>query len=131
MDAEVLKKRTKQFVLRNIRLFRSLPKTEEARVIGKQLLRSATSIGANYRAACRARSNEEFYSKLSIVVEEADETLFWMELLIEAEIIKHEKIKDLMNENIEILSIMAASRKTAKRVTKQAIKSTSLQVNKS
>jgi four helix bundle protein len=105
--------------------------TEEARVIGKQLLRSATSVGANYRAACRARSNEEFYSKLSIVVEEADETLFWMELLIEAEIIKHEKINDLMNECIEILSIMAASRKTAKRTTKQAIKSTSPQVNKS
>lgn len=80
------RERTKQFALRIIKLFRSLPKTEEARIIGKQLLRSGCSVGANFRAATRARSNAEFYSKLSIVVEEADESAFWMELLIESEI---------------------------------------------
>lgn len=132
MNAEELQKRTKQFALRNIRLFKSLPKTEEAKIIGRQLLRSSTSIGANYRAACRARSNEEFYSKLSIVVEEADETLFWMELLTEAEIIKPEKLSELIKEAHEILLIMSSSRKTAKAVTKYSQnKSASQQVSKS
>ena len=78
---EVLKQRTKDFALRIIRLFQALPKTDEARIIGKQLLRSTTSVASNYRAACRARSDAEFFSKISIVVEEADETLFWLELL--------------------------------------------------
>lgn len=127
MDAEILKNRTKHFALRNIRLFRNLPKTDEARIIGKQLLRSSTSIGANYRAVCRARSNEEFYSKLSIVVEEADETLFWMELLVEAEIVKEEKLKELMKEANELLLIMSASRKTVKSITRHAKK----EINKS
>ena len=87
--------RTKQFALRIIKLFRSLPKTEEARIIGKQLLRSGCSVGANFRAATRARSNAEFYSKLSIVVEEADESAFWMELLIESEIMPGKKLSSL------------------------------------
>ena len=69
--------RTKRFALRILKLFRSLPKTEEARILGRQLLRSGTSIGANYRAACRARSRAEFIAKLGIVLEEADETVFW------------------------------------------------------
>jgi len=86
--AETFKKRTKKFVVDNIRFFRTLPKTEEAKIIGRQLLRSSSSVGANYRAACRARSQAEFLSKLSTVAEEADESAFWMEILIEAEIVK-------------------------------------------
>ena len=85
--AEMFKKRTKKFVIDNIKLFRTLPKTEEAKIIGRQLLRSSSSVGANYRAACRARSKAEFHSKLSTVVEESDESVFWMEILIEAEIV--------------------------------------------
>jgi four helix bundle protein len=79
-----------------------LPKTEEAKIIGKQLLRSSSSVGANYRAVCRARSQAEFHSKLSIVVEEADESIFWMEVLIEADLIKQNEINSLMNEAHEI-----------------------------
>lgn len=123
MTAEELKTRTKQFAIRNINLYRSLPKTEEAKIIGRQLLRSATSVGSNYRAACRARSNDEFYSKISIVVEEADETMFWHELLLEAGIVKKEKLNDLMKEANEIISIMAKARKTVKAKTRHANKS--------
>ncbi len=123
MTAEELKIRTKQFALRNINLYRNLPKTEEAKIIGRQLLRSSTSVGANYRAACRARSNDEFYSKISIVIEEADETMFWQELLIESGIIIPEKLKDLMQETNEIIAIMASARKTIKQKTRHATKS--------
>jgi len=90
--AENFRNRTKKFVVDNIKLFRTLPKTEEARIIGKQLLRSSSSVGANYRAVCRSRSQAEFYSKISIVVKEADESVFWMEILVEAEIIKQMKL---------------------------------------
>lgn len=109
-----LRDRTKNFALRVIKLFRSLPKTEEARVIGRQLLRSGCSVGANLRAATRARSKAEYYSKLSIAVEEADESAFWMELLIEAEIVSEKKLASLYNESIEITKILAVSRKTSK-----------------
>ena len=111
---EGLKLRTKQFALRVIKLFQSLPKYGEAQVIGKQLLRSATSVAANYRASCRARSSNEFVSKISIVVEEADESLFWMELLMESNIIKPEKLSLLYQENEEIVKIMAHMRKIYK-----------------
>ncbi|TXH59456.1 MAG: four helix bundle protein [Bacteroidia bacterium] len=100
---EVLKQRTKDFSLRIIRLFQALPKTDEARIIGKQLLRSSTSVAANYRAACRARSDAEFFSKISIVVEEADETLFWIELLMEAAIIEKHLIKSLLDESEQLV----------------------------
>ena len=110
--AELFKVKTKKFVVDNINLFRVLPKTEEARIIGRQLLRSSSSVGANYRAACRARSKAEFHSKLSIVVEEADESVFWMEILIEAQIILKEQIQDLMKEGNEILKVVASARKT-------------------
>lgn len=120
--SEALKKRTKNFALRVIKLFQSLPKTEEAKVIGKQLLRSATSVAANYRAVCRARSEAEFVSKLGIVVEEADESVFWVELIIEAEIVSEEKLKLLLEEANEILAIMASSRKSAKQSVNRKIK---------
>jgi four helix bundle protein len=89
-----------------------LPKTEEAKIIGRQLLRSSSSVGANYRAACRARSQAEFHAKLSIVVEEADESVFWMEVLVEADIIKLTDIAVLIDEANQILKIVSASRKT-------------------
>ena len=111
---EGLKLRTKQYALRVIKLFQALPKCGEAQVIGKQLLRSATSVAANYRASCRARSGNEFVSKISIVVEEADESLFWMELLMEANIVKPEKLSLLYQENEEIVKIMAHMRKIYK-----------------
>lgn len=110
--AEQFRSRTKKFVVDNIKLYRSLPKTEEARIIGKQLLRSSSSVGANYRAACRARSQAEFYSKISIVVEEADESIFWMEVLIEAEVIQKPQMISLMNEANEILKVTSSARKT-------------------
>lgn len=110
--AEAFKSRTKKFVIDNIRFFRTLPKTEEAKIIGRQLLRSSSSVGANYRAACRARSKAEFHSKLSTVVEEADESVFWMEVLLEADISKKNDLNYLLDEGNQILKIAAASRKT-------------------
>jgi four helix bundle protein len=83
---EALRERTKQFAISIIKLFRVLPRTEEARVIGRQVLRSSTSVAANYRAVCRARSKAEFVAKMGVVVEEADETVFWLELLVDAQV---------------------------------------------
>lgn len=113
--AEVFKKRTKKFVVDNIKLFRTLPKTEEAKIIGRQLLRSSSSVGANYRAVCRARSQAEFHSKLSTVVEEADESAFWMEVLIEADVVGENALSHLLKEANEILKITSASRKTVSK----------------
>jgi four helix bundle protein len=124
MDAEILKQRTKQFAIRNIKLFKALPNNDESKIIGKQLLRSATSVAANYRAVCRARSDAEFHSKLSIVVEEIDECCFWMELLIEAEIVEKSKLQSLNDEANEILLMMAKSRNTIKnklRIAKSTV----------
>lgn len=115
MNADELEDRTKKFALRIIKLVESLPRTFVAQHLGKQLLKAGTSVAANYRAARRARSKNEFYSKISIVVEEADESIFWMEMLIDAGIVKKELIADLMQEGTEILKIMARSRKTAKQ----------------
>lgn len=109
---EKFRDRTKKFVVDNIKLYRSLPKTEEARIIGKQLLRSSSSVGANYRAACRARSQAEFHSKISIVVEEADESVFWMEILIAAGIVTKTEISSLITEGNEILKVTSSARKT-------------------
>jgi four helix bundle protein len=115
-DAEILKKRTKDFALRIIRLYRSLPRTAEARVLGTQLLRSSTSIGANYRAACRGRSRAEFIAKLGVVLEEADETVFWMELIEEANLFPSEELRKLRKEANELVSIFISSLRTAKGV---------------
>ncbi len=113
-QAEELKQRTKKFAIRVINLFRSLPRSEEARIISKQVLRSGTSVAANYRAVCRARSKAEFIAKLGIVVEEADETVFWFELLIEAGIVRERRMQNLLTEANELLAIFAASQYTAK-----------------
>ena len=115
MDQTEMKKRTKEFAKEIIRLCRKLPKNREGRLIGDQIFRSGTSIAANYRSACRARSKAEFISKLSIVEEEADETLFWLEVIKEMTIFKYEKLDALMKENDEILAIVVASIRTAKK----------------
>lgn len=109
-----LKKRTRHFSLRVIKFYRSLPKERDAEVLGMQLLRSATSIGANYRAACRARSDAEFISKITIVEEEADESAYCIELFIESGIIKKELLDDLLKEANELTAIFTASGDTAK-----------------
>lgn len=111
---EELRRRTKKFSLRIIRLFKSLPRTPEAQVLGKQLLRSGTSVGANYRAAGRARSAAEFSAEIGIVFEEADETVFSLECLIEADIVKEELLSDLVREANELVAIFAASYHTAR-----------------
>ncbi|PYS23926.1 MAG: four helix bundle protein [Acidobacteria bacterium] len=113
--AEELKNRSKQFAIRIVKVFRSLPRTEDARIIGKQVLRSGTSVAANYRAVCRARSKAEFIAKIGIVVEEADETLFWLELLVETRIVTEARMRSLMREANELLAIFAASQYTARR----------------
>ncbi|MBL8827370.1 MAG: four helix bundle protein [Planctomycetaceae bacterium] len=109
-----LRDRTKQFALRVIRLSSALPPTTQAQVIGKQLLRSGTSVAANFREASRARSNAEFKSKVGIVLQELDESLLWFELLTESEIISLSKLEPLMQETEELIKIMiAASRNTS------------------
>jgi len=114
-SADEFKKRTKQFALRIIRLADSLPKTSAGRHIGGQLLRAGTSVGANYRAACRARSPAEFCAKLGIVEEEADESIYWMELLIEGELVREHLLRNLLKEANEILSMVIASINTARK----------------
>ena len=115
MDERAFKRRTKQFALRVIRLVQALPGGSVTGVIGYQLLKAGTSVGANYRAACRGKSRKDVISKLAIVEEEADESLYWMELLIEAEIISEERLQDLMQEGNEILAMIVASIKTLRK----------------
>jgi four helix bundle protein len=113
MDKEELQNRTKRFALRIINLVKALPNKPEGRIIGNQLLRSGTSVGANYRAVCRARSNAEFIAKLGVVIEEADESAFWMELIVESSLLKKNLIEPLLKEADEIVSIMISSIKSA------------------
>ncbi len=113
-QSEILKERTKKFAISIIKLFRMLPKTEEARMIGRQVLRSGTSVAANYRAVCRARSKAEFVAKMGIVVEEADETVFWLELLVAAQVARQEQVADVLTEANELLAIFAASQRTVR-----------------
>ncbi len=114
MNADDLKQRTKSFALRIIRLIESLPPGKTTEVIGRQLLRSGTSVGANYRAACRARSQADFISKMGIVLEEADESAYWMELLIESGAIAETKLSALIAEASQIVAITVSSINTAK-----------------
>ncbi len=112
MTQEEMKARTKQFALRVIRLVESLPNGKTANVIGNQLLRSGTSVGANYRAACRGKSTADILHKLAIVEEEADESLYWLELLIESEIVTEKKLSVLMSDINEIVAMTVSSIKT-------------------
>ena len=110
-----LRDRTKSFALRIIRLFSALPKNEAARVLGRQMLRSATSVGAHCREGHRSRSDAELISKYEGALQELDETMYWLELLVEAEIVKAERLQPLMVEANEIISILVASVRTIKR----------------
>jgi four helix bundle protein len=116
-ESEMLKDRTRRFALRILGVYRALPRTEEARILGKQVLRSGTSIGANYRAACRARSRAEFTAKLGIVLEEADETVFWLELMRDAGFFSDRKLRKIVQEANELVAIFVASMRTVKGFT--------------
>ena len=111
---EQLRERTKAFALRVIRLYRSLPFKTETHVLGKQLLRCGTSVAANYRAVCRARSKAEFIAKIGVVVEEADEAILWLELMTESGIVSAAKTEALLKEANELTAIFAASQRTAR-----------------
>lgn len=108
---ENLKEIFKNFVIRATNLYRALPKCGEAKIFGNQFLRAASSAGANYRAVWRARSSNEFYAKSSIVIEELDESCFWIEIMIGINLIDKSKVEDLLNEGNELLAIMAKARK--------------------
>jgi four helix bundle protein len=110
-----LKARTKAFALRILKLIDALPNTRKGRIISDQLGRAGTAVGANYRASCRARSRAEFIAKIGVVEEEADESAYWMELIIEGGILPAKKVEALHTEAVELTAIMAASRLTASR----------------
>lgn len=115
-DKTDLKKRTKAFALRIIRLYAALPKTTTAQVLGKQVLRSGTSVGAHYREASRARSTAEFISKLEVATQELDETLYWLDLLEEGEIVRAANLADLKAETDALIAIFVSSVRTAKHL---------------
>ena len=110
-----LRERTKAFALRIIRLVESLPRTWTGSVVGKQLLRSGTSVGANYRAACRAKSNADFVNKMAIVLEEADESAYWLDLIVDAKLVSAKRLANLQHEAEELVAIIVTSLNTAKR----------------
>jgi four helix bundle protein len=115
MNKDELKRRTKTFALDVIKFVESLPRGKTAEIIGRQLLRSGTSVGANYRAACRARSSADFIAKMGIVEEELDESIYWLELLMDASIVSCDRVVLLTKEAGELLAIIVSSIKTAKR----------------
>lgn len=114
MSNEDLKKRTKTFALRIVKLVESLPNTQTARVLGKQLLRCGTSVAANYRTSCRARSKADFISKMGIVEEETDESAFWIEMLIDTNLVKENLVSDLLDEAEQLTKIFVSSINTAR-----------------
>jgi four helix bundle protein len=115
-----LRKRTKLFALRIIKLYASLPKSTEAQIIGKQVVRSGTSVGAHYREARRARSTAEFISKIEVALQELDETTYWLELLSESGIVPETRLTNLKNEAEELMKMLVASAKTAKKRSDRA-----------
>lgn len=117
MNEKELKRRTKEFALRIIKPVGALPKNFFGRAIENQLVRCGTSVGANYRSACRGRSKADFISKLGIVAEESDESEFWLELIIEGKILKKERVESLLTEAGELTAIFSSSIKTAKSKT--------------
>ncbi|HYO91716.1 MAG TPA: four helix bundle protein [Pyrinomonadaceae bacterium] len=123
MNEQEFKARTKKLALRVIRLVEALPSGKTADVIGRQLLRAATSVGANYRAACRGKSPADVINKLCIVEEEGDECLYWMELLIEAGLIPESRLAELMSETNEIVAMVVASIKTLRTKQNQSLSS--------
>lgn len=122
MDKRQLLERTRAFALRSLKLVDHLPQTASGRAIGNQLVRSATSVGANYRAACRSRSRAEFAAKLGIVAEEADESVYWLELVREGKLLPEAKISDLLNEANELTAIFTSARRTSSKNQTSKIK---------
>ena len=122
MTTDELKKRLKVFALRIIKLSESLPNTKAGQTLGNQIIRSGTSPGANYRSACLGKSEKDFLNKLKMVEEELDETLYWLELIIESGMMKEELLKDLMHENHELLKIIVSSITTTKKKLNSANK---------
>ena len=121
MTPDEIKLRTKGFALRIIKLGAALPKTVEGRAIAKQIVRRGTSVAANYRATCRARSRTEFIAKMGVVLEEADETQLWLELIVEAKLLSAKRVEPLLNEANELVAIFVSSRKSASKNLKSAI----------
>jgi len=115
VDADALKTRSFDLALRVIRLVRALPKTVEARAVGGQLVRSGTSVGANYRSSCKSRSRAEFVSKIGIVEEEINESVYWLELIVASQMLRAPRVKPLLDEGRELERIFAKSRITANR----------------
>ena len=111
---EEIRDRTKKFAIRIVRLFRALPRSVEAQVMGKQLLRCGTSVAANYRAVCRSRSKAEFIARIGVVAEEADESVLWLELLEETQTLSSKRLQDIMREARELTAIFSASQKTSR-----------------
>src|SRR5262245_14029696 len=118
-----LRDRTKAFAVRIVKLYRSLSYKPDAQVLGKQLLRCGTSVAANYRASCRARSRAEWIAKIGLVVEEADESVFWIEMLAECGVVRQERIAEILKEANELSAIFTASRTTAKAGNSQITRS--------
>ncbi len=114
MNADEVKRRARDFAIRVVRLVEALPKTRSADIIGKQLLRSGTSVGANYRASCRARSQADFIAKMGIVEEEADEKIYWIELLVDSGLMKRARVAGLLYEADQIVALVVSSIKTAR-----------------
>ncbi|MFH1430723.1 MAG: four helix bundle protein [Candidatus Uhrbacteria bacterium] len=121
MDKEELQRRTKQYALNVLHIVDALPRTSAGRAIGNQLLRSATSVGANYRAACRARSRAEFAAKIGIVIEEADESGYWLELIIDGTLLNDHDVIPLLQETNELVAIFVTTRKTTQQTTSSII----------
>lgn len=128
MNSEEFKRRTKQFAIRVFRLAQSLPQTPECNVIRTQMTKSGTSVAANYRASCRARSSADFISKMGIVEEETDGTLFWIEFLVDTKTVELSLVSDLLREGNEILAMTVSSIRTSKQQTnpKSAIRNPKL-----
>ncbi|MFZ4456558.1 MAG: four helix bundle protein [Bacteroidales bacterium] len=122
MTTDELKKRLKVFALRIIKLSESLPSNNTGKTLGNQIIRSGTSPGANYRSACLGKSDKDFLNKLKMVEEELDETLYWLELIVESGLVKEELLRDLMNENHELLKIIVSSITTMKKKLNSSVK---------
>jgi four helix bundle protein len=119
MSPQNLKKRTIAFAIRVVKTVEALPQTDIAKTLGRQLLRSGTSVGANYRAAARGRSHADFIAKLGIVEEECDETSYWLEVIAELRLIRPARLAVLLKEADELAAITVASIKTARRTTRK------------
>ena len=127
MTPDEMKKRTKQFALRTMKLCDSLPHTRSGNVIANQLIRSATSVEANYRAACRARSTPDFISKIGVTLEEADESVYWMEIIVESGMKSSKQMSLLMKEGNELVAIFVASSNTAHKSERHSPRKSNLQ----